>query len=125
MGHATAVSSRAPGSWQLHVGRVRVRTVRAYTRRVHGAGGAPIHITTHNVMCTPLARPQFWGIGGLSGGGSTSRLLVDYPEDVRSDILDILFKPNYAASVQRLWQTPTQCPVANRGWCSTPSPTRV
>mmetsp|Transcript_100821 Transcript_100821/g.291519 ORF Transcript_100821/g.291519 Transcript_100821/m.291519 type:complete len:867 (-) Transcript_100821:147-2747(-) len=44
----------------------------------------------------------FDGIGGLSGGGATSRLLVDYPEPQRSDILDYMFKPNYGASLHIL-----------------------
>ncbi|CAM9318429.1 unnamed protein product, partial [Lampetra planeri] len=34
----------------------------------------------------------FDGIGGLSGGGATSRLLVNYEEPYRSQILDFLFK---------------------------------
>uniref|UniRef100_A0A8C7TA79 Galactocerebrosidase n=1 Tax=Oncorhynchus mykiss TaxID=8022 RepID=A0A8C7TA79_ONCMY len=34
----------------------------------------------------------FDGIGGLSGGGATSRLLVNYAEPYRSQILDYLFK---------------------------------
>jgi hypothetical protein len=42
------------------------------------------------------------GIGGLSGGGGTSRLLWDYPAQQRDEILDYLFKPNYGASVQIL-----------------------
>ena len=42
------------------------------------------------------------GIGGLSGGGGTSRLLWDYPAKQRDEILDYLFKPNYGASVQIL-----------------------
>ena len=42
------------------------------------------------------------GIGGLSGGGATSRLLVSYPEPVLSELLDLLFLPNYAASLQIL-----------------------
>jgi galactosylceramidase len=33
----------------------------------------------------------FDGIGGLSGGGATSRLLVSYPDDLRSQILDYLY----------------------------------
>ncbi|KAJ9439143.1 putative galactocerebrosidase, partial [Diplonema papillatum] len=44
----------------------------------------------------------FEGIGGLSGGGATSRLLVDYPEPQRSQILDYLFKPNFGASLHML-----------------------
>lgn len=35
----------------------------------------------------------FDGIGALSGGGATSRLLPDYGEPQRGDILDYLFKP--------------------------------
>ena len=44
----------------------------------------------------------FDGIGGLSGGGATSRLLIDYKEPQRSQILDYLFKPNFGASLQIL-----------------------
>ena len=44
----------------------------------------------------------FDGVGALSGGGGTSRLLPDYPEPQRSQILDYLFKPNYGAGLQIL-----------------------
>lgn len=44
---------------------------------------------------------SFDGIGAVSSGGS-SRLLIDYPEPYRSQILDYLFKPNYGASLQSL-----------------------
>ncbi|GLD56413.1 galactocerebrosidase [Lates japonicus] len=44
----------------------------------------------------------FDGIGGLSGGGATSRLLVSYAEPYRSQILDYLFKPNFGASLHIL-----------------------
>ncbi|HEX4169433.1 MAG TPA: hypothetical protein VHZ55_28560 [Bryobacteraceae bacterium] len=43
----------------------------------------------------------FDGIGAVSAGAS-SRLLVDYPEPQRSQILDYLFKPHYGASLQHL-----------------------
>jgi len=43
----------------------------------------------------------FEGIGALSAGAS-SRLLIDYPEPQRSQILDFLFKPKYGASLQHL-----------------------
>src|ERR1700756_3187814 len=43
----------------------------------------------------------FEGIGALSEGAS-SKLLIDYPEPQRSQILDLLFKPGYGASLQRL-----------------------
>jgi O-glycosyl hydrolase len=42
------------------------------------------------------------GIGAISGGGGNSRLLFDYPEPQRSQILDYLFKPGYGAAVQIL-----------------------
>jgi len=43
----------------------------------------------------------FEGEGGVSAGAS-SRLLIDYPEPQRSQILDYLFKPDYGASLQDL-----------------------
>ncbi|GAA4801663.1 ricin-type beta-trefoil lectin domain protein [Olivibacter ginsenosidimutans] len=43
----------------------------------------------------------FDGIGAISAGAS-SRLLYDYPEPERSQILDYLFKPNYGAALQLL-----------------------
>ncbi len=45
---------------------------------------------------------KYWGLGGLSGGGATSRLLPDYPEKQKAEILDLLFKPNYGASLHTL-----------------------
>ncbi|MEV1023190.1 galactosylceramidase [Streptomyces sp. NPDC050264] len=44
----------------------------------------------------------FDGVGAISGGGGTSRLLVDYPEPQRTQILDYLFKPGVGASLQIL-----------------------
>jgi hypothetical protein len=44
----------------------------------------------------------FDGVGGLSGGGGTSRLLIDYPAQQQSEILDYLFKPNFGASLHIL-----------------------
>ena len=45
---------------------------------------------------------RYLGIGGLSGGGATSRLLPDYPDAIRSEIFDWLFKPSFGASLQIL-----------------------
>ncbi|KAM4664754.1 galactocerebrosidase isoform 2-T2 [Discoglossus pictus] len=45
---------------------------------------------------------MFDGVGAVSGGGATSRLLVNYPEPYRSQILDYLFKPNFGASLHIL-----------------------
>ncbi|MBX6384309.1 MAG: RICIN domain-containing protein [Microbispora sp.] len=44
----------------------------------------------------------FDGVGAISGGGGNSRLLIDYPEPQRSQILDYLFKPGYGAAIQIL-----------------------
>lgn len=44
----------------------------------------------------------FDGIGAISGGGGNSRLLINYPEPYRSQILDYLFKPNYGANLHIL-----------------------
>eukprot|EP00928_Gymnodinium_smaydae_P066647 TRINITY_DN49621_c0_g1_i1.p1 TRINITY_DN49621_c0_g1~~TRINITY_DN49621_c0_g1_i1.p1 ORF type:complete len:812 (-),score=82.98 TRINITY_DN49621_c0_g1_i1:457-2892(-) len=46
--------------------------------------------------------PLFEGVGGVSGGGGSSRLLFDYEERFRSDILDLLFKPKFGASLHHL-----------------------
>ena len=43
----------------------------------------------------------FDGLGAASAGAS-SRLLIDYPETQRSQILDYLFKPGYGAALQHL-----------------------
>ncbi|GIJ44045.1 galactosylceramidase [Virgisporangium aliadipatigenens] len=44
----------------------------------------------------------FDGVGAISGGGGNSRLLRDYPQAQRDQILDYLFKPGYGAAVQLL-----------------------
>ena len=44
---------------------------------------------------------MFDGLGAASAGAS-SRLLIDYPEPERSQILDFLFKPGYGAALQHL-----------------------
>jgi hypothetical protein len=44
----------------------------------------------------------FDGVGAISGGGGNTRLLIDYPEPQRSQILDVLFKPGNGAALQML-----------------------
>ncbi|KAJ9444322.1 putative galactocerebrosidase [Diplonema papillatum] len=53
------------------------------------------------VVDRTTANYSFDGIGGLSAG-ATSRLLVDYREPQRSQLLDYLFKPNFGASLHIL-----------------------
>src|SRR6266536_512911 len=58
--------------------------------------------TTDITIDGTRAGPAFQGVGAISGGGGNSRLLIDYPEPQRSQILDYLFKPNYGATTQLL-----------------------
>lgn len=44
----------------------------------------------------------FDGIGIVNGGGATSVLLKDYPEKQRAEILDLVYKPRFGASVSTL-----------------------
>ncbi|MGD0464697.1 MAG: galactosylceramidase [Tepidisphaeraceae bacterium] len=46
---------------------------------------------------------RFDGIGAVSGGGATTVLLKDYPEPQRSEVLDMLFKPKFGASMSTLY----------------------
>jgi hypothetical protein len=57
--------------------------------------------TTITINGTASGR-TFDGVGAISGGGGNSRLLIDYPEPYRSQILDYLFKPGYGAAMQIL-----------------------
>ena len=60
--------------------------------------------TTIATITPPVIDPlapgnlRYDGHGALSAGAS-SRLLYDYEEPYRSDILDILYKPNFGASL--------------------------
>jgi len=63
--------------------------------------GLPLFAQTNIVLDDNQAGRVFEGIGAVSAGAS-SRLLIDYPEPQRSEILDYLFKPNYGAALQHL-----------------------
>ena len=60
-----------------------------------------ITATTYPISPRPLGR-TFYGHGGLSGGGATSRFLSDYSRQQRDAILDYLFLPRFGASLQVL-----------------------
>ncbi|KAL3320785.1 hypothetical protein Ciccas_000531 [Cichlidogyrus casuarinus] len=45
---------------------------------------------------------RFEGIGAISGGGATTKLLRLYPEDKLAEIIDVLFKPDFMASLHAL-----------------------
>lgn len=61
------------------------------------ASSAPVQLD----LSKAPAGVVFEGIGALSAGAS-SRLLPDYPEPQRSQILDLLFTPKLGASLQHL-----------------------
>ncbi|MEX3105720.1 MULTISPECIES: ricin-type beta-trefoil lectin domain protein [unclassified Streptomyces] len=87
--------------------RLRVPTA-VFTGLVLAAGGlvgtvaAPAHAATSLTIDGTSAGRTFDGVGAISGGGGNSRLLIDYPEPQRGQILDYLFKPGYGASLQIL-----------------------
>ncbi|MBW8901934.1 MAG: hypothetical protein JF619_28355, partial [Massilia sp.] len=45
---------------------------------------------------------RFDGIGVVEGGGGTGVLLKDYPQAQRSQILDLMFRPKFGASISAL-----------------------
>ncbi|MDC7682115.1 hypothetical protein PQU92_02440 [Asticcacaulis sp. BYS171W] len=60
-------------------------------------------LPTHRVLLNGHAGgKRFDGIGVVNGGGATSVLLKDYPEPQRSQILDLVYKPKFGASVSAL-----------------------
>ncbi|MEU4654034.1 galactosylceramidase [Streptomyces sp. NPDC023723] len=103
----TRTSSRGPGRWWSgsRAGRAVCALLLACLAAVTpaaahaGPGTAPVQSITVDGAGTGRV---FDGIGAISGGGGTSRLLVDYPEPQRGQILDYLFKPGYGASLQIL-----------------------
>lgn len=77
--------------------------VAAAASLTHASAGLAAESSTQTIVLDPSSGGRtFEGIGAISGGGGTSRLLVDYPEPQRSQILDYLFKPGYGASLQIL-----------------------
>ena len=63
---------------------------------------APAEAATSITINGSSGGRTFDGVGAISGGGGNSRLLIDYPEPERGQILDYLFKPGYGAAVQIL-----------------------
>jgi galactosylceramidase len=62
----------------------------------------PVQAGEFNIAVDGRSKGRIWeGAGALSAGAS-SRLLYDYPEPQRTEILDYLFKPNFGASLHHL-----------------------
>lgn len=67
------------------------------------ATASPTDAAPQTIAVDPSSGGQpFDGIGAISGGGGTSRLLYDYPKKQQSQVLDYLFTPGYGASLQIL-----------------------
>src|SRR3954453_19875231 len=66
------------------------------------ASAGPAEAATSVTINGAAAGRTFDGVGAISGGGGNSRLLIDYPEPQRGQILDYLFKPGYGAAMQIL-----------------------
>ncbi len=62
--------------------------------------GPPAHVRQRVLLDGRAPGRVFDGVGAISS--SSSRLLFDYPETQRRQILDYLFKPHYGASLQIL-----------------------
>ncbi|WP_370377570.1 ricin-type beta-trefoil lectin domain protein [Catenulispora sp. GAS73] len=63
---------------------------------------APAHAATSITLNGASGGRTFDGVGAISGGGGNSRLLIDYPDPERGQILDYMFKPDYGAAAQIL-----------------------
>src|SRR3954453_16567879 len=66
------------------------------------ASAGPAEAATTITINGSAAGRTFDGVGAISGGGGNSRLLMDYPQPQRGQILDYLFKPGYGAAMQIL-----------------------
>src|SRR5208282_4651310 len=94
------ISTNCPSPIQVscvHSWRRAVLLLLAFSLPVATAIGQQTHV----VLDGNASGRVFDGLGAVSAGAS-SRLLVDYPEPQRSQILDYLFKPGYGAALQHL-----------------------
>src|SRR5207248_3284357 len=60
------------------------------------------HAATNITISGSATGRRFDGVGAISGGGGTSRLLPNYPPQQQSEVLDYLFKPGFGANLQIL-----------------------
>ena len=61
-----------------------------------------INVTPSAIRLDGRATAQVYDGHGALSAGASSRLLIDYPEPTRSDILDLLFKPNYGHAMHMI-----------------------
>lgn len=107
--HTPVPSPRSQSAAAMHAGIPQLRRALLLLASAAAAVAAPATstITADHVPIALRADPSTRALGGLldgfgaiSGGGSTSRLLAEYPEPQRSQILDYLFLPGFGASLQ-------------------------
>jgi galactosylceramidase len=67
-----------------------------------GASEAVAGNSGQDIRIRALSGKQFDGIGAVNGGGATAVLLKDYPEPQRSQIMDLVYKPMFGASLSAL-----------------------
>src|SRR5438876_2708105 len=84
--------------------RTAAAVVTAVALAVAGSvvAAAPAQAATSITINGGSGGRTFDGVGAVSGGGGNSRLLIDYPEPQRGQILDYLFKPGVGAAMQIL-----------------------
>lgn len=88
----------------VRIGGVALVAVSTATTGAVGDGVPPAQATNVDAVITIDGTDTgrvFDGVGAVSAGAS-SRLLVDYPEVERNEILDYLFKPSYGAALDIL-----------------------
>jgi hypothetical protein len=84
------------------LGRVRTAVFAVVLAAAGVVAATPAQAATAITINGSSGGRTFDGVGAVSGGGGNSRLLIDYPEPQRGQILDYLFKPGYGASLQIL-----------------------
>ncbi len=84
------------------LGRMRTAVFAAVLVAAGVVGAAPAQAATSITINGSSGGRTFDGVGAVSGGGGNSRLLIDYPEPQRGQILDYLFKPGYGSALQIL-----------------------
>ncbi|GGN49972.1 galactosylceramidase [Streptomyces albiflavescens] len=81
---------------------IRALLVLAFLASVLGLPAGQAQAATSVTLSGTAAGRVFDGVGAVSGGGGNAKLLYDYPEPQRGQILDYLFKPGYGANISLL-----------------------
>eukprot|EP00947_MAST-08B_sp_MAST-8B-sp1_P005447 g5447.t1 len=90
-----------PGCWLGKTGPV-IGTSSQIVSRGRTPPPAPPQSTSYAVDDTKPLGLRWEGVGAISGGGATTKLLMDYEPAVASDILDFLFKPGFGLDLDIL-----------------------